>query len=401
MGHGVSQTMSSSSRRLFNKKPRKSRTTSDFSTVNCHYPPHRTSPPCVRRFSIMPSSRSEFAELLHLLATDDRHRSVSGELSPYLSRLSENGTQTPSNSHRRDKSEAASPPADSEFPFTFKQMIHTLYDARSWAEKVKDVIEDSKTQFKPLPEELKSPRLSNCKASDEEGSQIRTIKKRCTGRTHIPDPVFVPKPTYVSHHARTSTVDLHIEGRKSEATASPTKRRPSQSRTTQRPTLTLNTGVHRPRHRSLTRLDARSPLHSLLTPFSDSEDSESEEPVTLTDVKPIFKLPPLKIPKRSSTTLTVPNQSSTLKDHRQTSRIRSLSFGGPTCPYISPVFRAFEPDGKWHVPLSGDPYRSRCCSRPHGEMINFASTNRRSRFHHLHPSCRQPRNSVKISTSTL
>ena len=299
----------------------------------------------------MSSSRSEFVELFKLLAADDRHRTTPGDLSPYLSRLNRNTLSTPSNFHRRAKSEAASdsrefPPADSsQFPFTFKKMIHTLYDAQSWADKVNDLIEESKTQFKPMQEELKSPWPSSRESSGEAGSQIRTIKKRCTGRTHVPDPVFVPKPTYVSHHARASTVDFHIEGRKLDTTPSPTKRRPSQARTT-RPTLTFYTGARRPRHQSLTQMDASSPLFGRLAALSDSEDSEFDVLVTPTDIKPISALPPLKIPKRSSTTSALQNQPSTLKGCRQTGRVRSSSFGGSTSVLISPVLKTFEPDGK-------------------------------------------------------
>jgi hypothetical protein len=299
------------------------------------------------------SSSREFTELLNLLATDDKRLSITGDLSPYLSRLSKTDASNPSNSHHRGKSDATSPPADPEFSFTFKQMIHTLYDTETWAEKVKDLIEESKSQFKPLPEELKSPGLSSRTSSGEEGSQIRTIKKRCTGRTHIPDPVFIPKPTYVSHNARTSTVDLHIEGRKSDAAPSPTKRRPSQSRTI-RPTLALTTGTRRPRYRSLTLFDVRSPLQGGPITPSDS-DSGFDEPI---DVKPIPKLPPLKIPKRSSTTSTVPIQPSIVKGHRQNGRARSSSLGGSTCLLTSPVFRTFEPDGKRHALFSDNPYQS-------------------------------------------
>lgn len=299
----------------------------------------------------MSSSRSEFTELFNLLVADDRRHSTPGDLSPYLSRLNKNDASTPftpPNIHRRAKSEAISgagefPPPESQFPFTFKKMIHTLYDAQTWGDKVKDTIEESQNQFKPLPEELKSPRSSNRDPSGEEGSQIRTIKKRCTGRTHVP--VFVPKPTYVSHNARTSSVDLHIEGRKPDATPSPTKRRFSQTRTT-RPVLTIHTGVRRPRHQSLTQLDAGSPLRGGLTPLSDSEDSEFDALLTPTDFKPISALPLLKIPKRSSTTLTIANQPSTLKGRRQTGRVRSTSLGGPTSVLISPIFKNFEPDGE-------------------------------------------------------
>lgn len=306
----------------------------------------------------MSSSRSEFAELFNLLASDNQRHSVPGDLSPYMSRLNINSASTPSNVRRRVKTKVVSgngklTPVDSQFPFTFKKMIHTLYDAQAWANKVNDLIEESKSHFKPLPEELKPPGLSSRQSSGEEGSQIRTIKKRCTGRTHIPDPVFVPKPTYVSHHARTSTVDLHIEGRKPDATPSPTKRRPSQTRAA-RPILTLQTGTRRPRHKSLTQLDVSSPLFGGLAPLSDSEDSEIDALHTPTEVKPISALPLLNIPKRSNTTATLPSRPSTLKGRRQTGRVRSFSFGGSrsgTSVPISPVPKTFEPDGKLLVLL--------------------------------------------------
>ena len=230
-------------------------------------------------------------------------------------------------------------------------MIHTLYDAETWGDKVKDMIEESKCQFKSLPEELKSPRPSNRESSGEEGSQIRTIKKRCTGRTHVPDPVFVPKPTYVSHHARTSTVDLHIEGHKPDATPSPTKRRPPSQTRAVRPVLTIRTGSRRPRHQSLTQLDMSAPLQGGLAPLSDSEDSEFDALVTPADDNPFFSLPLLKIPKRSSTTSVIANQPSTLKGRRRTGRIRSSSLGGSTSFLISPVFKTFEPDGERPTPF--------------------------------------------------
>lgn len=313
----------------------------------------RPPPASPQRVSVMSSDRSEFTELFNLLATDDRRHSTPGDLSPFLSRLSKNGASTspaPPNIHRRAKSEAISgtgesPPSESQFPFTFKKMIHTLYDAQTWGDKVKDMIEESKSQFKPLPEELKSPRPSNRESSGEEGSQIRTIKKRCTGRTHVPDPVFVPKPTYVSHHARTSSVDLHIDGRKPDTTPSSTKRRFSQTRATH-PALTLHTGVRRPRHQSLTQLDTSLPLRGGLAPLSDSEDSEFDGLITPTDANPILALPLLKIPKRSSTTSATANQPSTLKGRRQTGRVRSSSLGGSASVLISPIFKSFEPDGE-------------------------------------------------------
>lgn len=40
-----------------------------------------------------------------------------------------------------------------KYPFTFKLMIHKLYEADQWASKVKDALENSRRQFKPLAEQ--------------------------------------------------------------------------------------------------------------------------------------------------------------------------------------------------------------------------------------------------------
>ncbi|KAG2138756.1 hypothetical protein BD769DRAFT_226743 [Suillus cothurnatus] len=41
-----------------------------------------------------------------------------------------------------------------EHPFTFKLMLHKLYNVDEWAEKVKSAVEASKEQFKPLAERM-------------------------------------------------------------------------------------------------------------------------------------------------------------------------------------------------------------------------------------------------------
>ena len=38
------------------------------------------------------------------------------------------------------------------YPFTFKMMLHKLYELEEWREKVKDVLERSRKDFKPLSE---------------------------------------------------------------------------------------------------------------------------------------------------------------------------------------------------------------------------------------------------------
>ncbi|KAJ8587747.1 hypothetical protein M405DRAFT_288533 [Rhizopogon salebrosus TDB-379] len=45
-------------------------------------------------------------------------------------------------------------PLEEPHPFTFKLMLHKLYDVDEWAEKVKSAVEASKDQFKPLAERM-------------------------------------------------------------------------------------------------------------------------------------------------------------------------------------------------------------------------------------------------------
>ncbi|KAG9309458.1 hypothetical protein JVU11DRAFT_10427 [Chiua virens] len=47
-------------------------------------------------------------------------------------------------------------PLEERYPFTFKLMLHKLYDLDEWAEKVKHAVETSKSQFKPLAERVQN-----------------------------------------------------------------------------------------------------------------------------------------------------------------------------------------------------------------------------------------------------
>ncbi|KAI6001249.1 hypothetical protein EDD15DRAFT_2145011, partial [Pisolithus albus] len=57
-----------------------------------------------------------------------------------------------------NKEEVESPtfPLSERYPFTFKLMLHKLYDLDEWASKVKNALEASKSQFKPLAEKVES-----------------------------------------------------------------------------------------------------------------------------------------------------------------------------------------------------------------------------------------------------
>ncbi|KAL4066193.1 hypothetical protein J3A83DRAFT_4099235 [Scleroderma citrinum] len=53
-----------------------------------------------------------------------------------------------------EEAESPSFPLAERYPFTFKLMLHKLYDLEEWADKVKSALEASKSQFKPLAEKI-------------------------------------------------------------------------------------------------------------------------------------------------------------------------------------------------------------------------------------------------------
>jgi len=107
-------------------------------------------------------------------------------------------------------------PLEEHHPFTFKLMLHKLYNVDEWAEKVKSAVEASKEQFKPLAERMqevvrdatgkeraakrnvgraRSQSVLNTKSkgkavsrehippsSPPAGDFSRVLKKRCVGR---------------------------------------------------------------------------------------------------------------------------------------------------------------------------------------------------------------------------
>ncbi|KAG2142864.1 uncharacterized protein EDB93DRAFT_1241518 [Suillus bovinus] len=99
-------------------------------------------------------------------------------------------------------------PLEEHHPFTFKLMLHKLYNVDEWAEKVKSAVEASKEQFKPLAERMQevmkegrnvarsrsqsvmNPKFKGKAISREQvlASPVhpndfsRVLKKRCVGR---------------------------------------------------------------------------------------------------------------------------------------------------------------------------------------------------------------------------
>ena len=69
-------------------------------------------------------------------------------------------------------------PLGERYPFTFKLMLHKLYDLDEWADKVKNAVETSKSQFKPLAERVQNV-VRDATASIKERGE-----KRSTGSVH-------------------------------------------------------------------------------------------------------------------------------------------------------------------------------------------------------------------------
>ncbi|KAH0836437.1 hypothetical protein J3R83DRAFT_8042 [Lanmaoa asiatica] len=69
-------------------------------------------------------------------------------------------------------------PLGERYPFTFKLMLHKLYDLDEWAEKVKNAVEISKSQFKPLAERVQNvvrDATANIKERGEKRSNVRPV----------------------------------------------------------------------------------------------------------------------------------------------------------------------------------------------------------------------------------
>ncbi|KAK0218255.1 hypothetical protein IW262DRAFT_1249608, partial [Armillaria fumosa] len=76
-------------------------------------------------------------------------------------------------------------PLGARYPFTFKMMLHKLYELDDWEKKVKDVLERSQNEFKPLSETPEKPKekernVASVLASPE--PRVRFDKDATTGR---------------------------------------------------------------------------------------------------------------------------------------------------------------------------------------------------------------------------
>ncbi|KAF8141956.1 hypothetical protein EV363DRAFT_1149799 [Boletus edulis] len=104
----------------------------------------------------------------------------------------------PSNAVEQDTENPAFPLGE-RYPFTFKLMLHKLYDLDEWAEKVKDAVETSKSQFKPLAE--RHPRAAapakDATTNVKERGERRTSVRPFLGTSAKFKP---PRPPSVTRH---------------------------------------------------------------------------------------------------------------------------------------------------------------------------------------------------------
>ncbi|GBE86529.1 hypothetical protein SCP_0904080 [Sparassis crispa] len=88
-----------------------------------------------------------------------------------------------------------------EYSFTFKHMIHDLYDIQDFAAMAEDVVRTSRMKFQPLSDEFKTRR--------ETGAEhLRALKKRRTARrTTVNESVLQDRGWYYDVAAPTSLID--------------------------------------------------------------------------------------------------------------------------------------------------------------------------------------------------
>ncbi|KAG1793089.1 uncharacterized protein HD556DRAFT_518436 [Suillus plorans] len=69
-------------------------------------------------------------------------------------------------------------PLEEHHPFTFKLMLHNLYNVDEWAQKVKSAVEVSKEQFKPLAERVQEMTREGAGKERVVGRNINVVRSR-------------------------------------------------------------------------------------------------------------------------------------------------------------------------------------------------------------------------------
>jgi hypothetical protein len=101
-------------------------------------------------------------------------------------------------------------PLGERYPFTFKLMLHKLYDLDEWAEKVKSAVETSKSQFKPLAERVQNV-VRDVTASIKERGEKRSSVHPVLGASAKLKP---PSTTNPASMPRDATASIKERGEK-------------------------------------------------------------------------------------------------------------------------------------------------------------------------------------------
>ena len=99
-------------------------------------------------------------------------------------------------------------PLGERYPFTFKLMLHKLYDLDEWAEKVKNAVETSKSQFKPLAEQVENivrDVTANMKERVDKRSSVRSVPS-ASAKFKPPSTTRHPHSAAVASTSETSRV---------------------------------------------------------------------------------------------------------------------------------------------------------------------------------------------------
>lgn len=99
-------------------------------------------------------------------------------------------------------------PLGERYPFTFKLMLHKLYDLDEWVEKVKDAVETSRSQFKPLAERVQSAVRDATRSNKERGERIGSVRPILGASAKFKPPITRhPRSGAIPRDATTSNKD--------------------------------------------------------------------------------------------------------------------------------------------------------------------------------------------------
>ncbi|KAF8074675.1 hypothetical protein FPV67DRAFT_592430 [Lyophyllum atratum] len=126
--------------------------------------------PVINSLASLVGARRNEGEINHKTKTGGRARRNT------VTALSRNTNDMDSSNDDDDDESLASFPLGKKYPFTFKLMLHKLYQLDDWAQKVKEVLARSQIEYKPLAER---------EAEDEARVGKEQEEKKQEGRVHF------------------------------------------------------------------------------------------------------------------------------------------------------------------------------------------------------------------------